>query len=122
MIMSDVEIWPPSLGLLKSDMGLEQDDIVGADAFRAVLEAAITFVESVRPDLNFALDPVSELPLPDAATRLGTIRLAARWKARGRSPEALISMGEFGSARVPSFDPDIERLLKIGRFRKADFA
>ncbi|MBB2500264.1 hypothetical protein H5411_14160 [Amycolatopsis echigonensis] len=53
---------------------------------------------------------------------LGTVRLAAREFARRRSPEALIDMGELGSARIPSFDPDIERLLGIGRFRGPVFA
>ena len=26
-------------------------------------------------------------------------------------------MGELGSARIPSFDPDIEALLGVGRYR-----
>jgi hypothetical protein len=31
-------------------------------------------------------------------------------------------MGELGSGRVPSFDTDIDRLLRIGRFAPAVFA
>jgi hypothetical protein len=31
-------------------------------------------------------------------------------------------MAELGAARIPSFDPDIERLLKIGRYRGPVFA
>jgi hypothetical protein len=29
----------------------------------------------------------------------------------------MVDMGELGTTRVPSVDPDIERLLGIGRFR-----
>jgi hypothetical protein len=43
------------------------------------------------------------------------VRLASRWHTRRRSPDALIEMGELGASRVPSFDPDIDRLLRIGR-------
>jgi hypothetical protein len=31
-------------------------------------------------------------------------------------------MAELGGARVPSFDPDIERLLRIGRHSPVTFA
>jgi hypothetical protein len=27
----------------------------------------------------------------------------------------MIDMGELGSSRVPSFDPDVEKLLRVGR-------
>lgn len=59
-------------------------------------------------------------PPPDL--HLGTLRLAGRWHTRRRSPDGLVAMAELGMGRVPSFDPDIERLLKIGRFRGAVFA
>lgn len=56
---------------------------------------------------------------PDADLKLGTIRLAARWYSRRLTPSALIELGQLGGARVPSFDPDIERLLRIGRHRQS---
>lgn len=59
-------------------------------------------------------------PTPDL--HLGTLRLAGRWHTRRRSPDGLVAMAELGAARVPSFDPDIERLLKIGRYARAVFA
>jgi hypothetical protein len=48
---------------------------------------------------------------------LGTVRLAARWHNRRRSPDGMLDMGELGNARIPTGDPDIERLLGIARFR-----
>ncbi|MBN9739508.1 hypothetical protein DMP23_00040 [Amycolatopsis sp. A1MSW2902] len=61
--------------------------------------------------------PLGKAPGADLA--LGTLRLAGRWFTRRRSPDALISMGDLGSARVPSFDPDIDQLLRVGRFARA---
>jgi hypothetical protein len=113
--------WPPQLAELKSDMGITdtRDDA----QLTVCLDAAIAYVERVRVEsFNFDADPESELPDPTADLELGTLRLAGRWFSRRKSPEALIEMGEFGSARVPSFDADIERLLGIGRYRRAVFA
>lgn len=107
--------WPPTLADLRSDR--EYDESITRDdaELQRCLDAAVAFVEHVRSDLNFGGD--AEKPSPDAAVTLGTIRLAARWFTRRRSPDALVEMGELGSGRVPSFDPDIERLLRIGRYR-----
>lgn len=68
---------------------------------------------------SFKALALTGLNAPDRDTHLGTIRLAARWYARRLTPSALIELGDLGGARVPSFDPDIERLLRIGRFRKS---
>ncbi|MFI5607774.1 head-tail connector protein [Amycolatopsis sp. NPDC051903] len=105
--------WPPTLEQLKADLKIPttSDDPV----LQQNLDAAVAFVEGVRSDLDFADEP--EGPAPDSQVILGTVRLAGRWFTRRRSPEALVDMGELGSTRVPSFDPDIERLLRIGRYR-----
>lgn len=113
--------WPPTLEALKRDLGSTYD-IVGDPAdgqLQQVLDAAVAFVESVRPEFNYATDPLSELPEPTADLELGTLRLAGRWHTRRRSPDGLVAMAELGSARIPSFDPDIEKLLRIGRWSKA---
>lgn len=110
--------WPPTLDALKLDLKIEPEDTRDDDRLRQVLNAAVGFVERVRKDgYNFAEDLGSSLPDPakDSSLQLGTIRLAGRWHTRRRSPDALIDMGEMGNARVPSIDPDIERLLRIGR-------
>lgn len=110
--------WPPQLQDLKTDAqipGTEDDGVL-----QSTLDAAVVLVERVRSDLDYGPHPLGTSPSDDV--RLGTIRLAARWFARRRSPEALVDMAELGSARIPSFDPDIERLLGIGRFRGPVFA
>jgi hypothetical protein len=109
-------VWPPQLQDLKDDLGLtdSRDDATLAP----VLEAAIAFVERVhRSRFNFG-DADPTLPDPPPNVWLGTLRLAARWHNRRRSPDGLIDMGELGSARIPTVDPDIERLLRIGRYAK----
>lgn len=115
--------WPPLLPELKSDLKIDDVDTRDDDRLQVVLDAAVAFVERVRgSDFNFAEDPESDLSDPTSDLRLGVLRLAGRWHARRKSPEALIEMGEFGSARVPQFDSDIERMLGVGRYRKAVIA
>ncbi|MFI6759367.1 phage head-tail connector protein [Micromonospora sp. NPDC050417] len=103
-------MWATLAGL-KLDMGITdtRDDA----KLSQVLDAATAFVEQVRPAFNYAGDE-PDLPVPDAALVLGTYRLAARWHTRRRSPDALIQLAEMGASRVPSFDVDIDRLLRIG--------
>lgn len=106
--------WPPALAVLKEDQRVDDDR--DDTRLQIVLDAAVVAVEMLREgDFNFAGDEDSDLPAPTAAIVLGTVRLAYRWHVRRRSPDALVSMAELGSARVPSFDPDIDLLLGIGR-------
>lgn len=108
--------WPPTLDELKVDMKIDPGDTLDDVRLTQVLDAAVSFVERVRPTFNYEADPVSDLPDPTADLRLGTLRLAGRWHWRRRSPDALIQMAEMGASRVPGFDSDIERLLGIGRY------
>lgn len=106
--------WPPNLDDLKSDMRITdtRDDVRLQDQ----LDAARAFVRAVHGGrFNVDADPFSPLPTPDADMALGTVRLAARWHTRGRSPDGLVQSGDLGSARVSSFDADIDRQLRIGR-------
>lgn len=114
--------WPPELTDLKDDLKIDVDDIRDDSVLQRQLDAAVSFVQRVRPGFNYADDPLVEAPEPPADLVLGTVRLAGRWYTRRRSPDALVAMGELGSARIPSFDPDIERLLGIGRYRGPVFA
>jgi len=118
-------MWPPDLDALKADMrqrGVTLDDADDVQ-LTIVLDASVAFTERVHSGgYNFTDDPLIELPAPTPDLELGTVRLAARWHTRRRSPDGLISMAELGAARVPSFDPDIERLLRIGRFVPGRFA
>jgi len=111
--------WPPTLDALKTELSIEPEDTASDDSLTGALDAAVAFVQRVRSDLNYTTTGTGQ---PTAEVVLGTLRLAARWHIRRRSPDALIQMGELGAARVRSFDPDIERLLGIGRYRGPVFA
>lgn len=102
---------------LKTDLNVDLTDTRDDVAYQDVLSAAVDFVERVRPGFNYGADPSSELPDPTEDLKLGTIRLATRWISRRKSPDGLIGMQELGQFRVPNVDPDIERLLGIGRYR-----
>lgn len=111
-------IWPPTLDDLKSDMRITdaRDDVRLQD----MLDAALAFVAGVHDvasggTYNVMDDPFSSAPPPDADMALGTVRLAARWHTRGRSPDGLVNAGDLGTTRVTTFDADIDRQLKIGR-------
>lgn len=116
-----VKLWPPSLTAMKDELKRPQADTIDDVRMLRDLDAAIEFVQRVRgSSYNFGVSDesgVGELPDPGRDLVLGTLRLAIRWFTRGRSPDGIIDMGELGSARVPSFDVDIDRLLGIGRFR-----
>lgn len=115
-------VWATLAGL-KKDMKIAVDDTRDDDALTTNLEAAVAFVEEVHGEkFDFTGGPSSTLPPPTKSVEIGTYRLAARWKARQKSPDAVIAMGELGAGRVPSFDPDIDRLLGIGRYMDARFA
>lgn len=48
----------------------------------------------------------------------GAVMLAARITRRRNSPGGIESFGELGPQYVSRFDPDIEKLLKLGPWRK----
>jgi hypothetical protein len=103
--------------MLKQDQRIADADTRDDEDNETQLKAAIAFVEDVHEGrFDFADESGSELPRPGKQMVLGAIRLAVRWRTRRRSPDALIVAGELGGARVPTFDPDIERMLQIGRF------
>jgi hypothetical protein len=108
--------WPPTLPELKVDGGIKDNRL--DPKLSQELEAAVAFVEGVRGgqvDFTALADPAPKAR-PTATLRLGTIRLALRWQARGRSPDGMIASAEGGSTRVSSGDADIDRMLRIGRF------
>lgn len=75
-------------------------------------------------DLVLTAPPVITGYLPTAVPddfTLGTIRLALRWHNRRKSPDGLMSMGE-ATAKIPSTDPDIARMLKLNYYARAVIA
>lgn len=122
-IVSTARTWPPTLAELKTDNSIKPGDTASDAALQQVLDAAIVFYERVKAGTyDFTNDPTTDLPHPDADVHLGIVRLAYRWHVRRRSPAMLMALGDLGETRLPSFDPDIERLLQIGRRRGFTFA
>jgi hypothetical protein len=110
--------WPPQLQDLKDYVGVSdnRDDVTLAVA----LDSAVDYVQDVlEGSYNFVGDPLLALLLPAPTPRIvqGTLLYASRLHNRRRSPDGTVDMGELGTARIPSNDPDIERLLGIGRWR-----
>lgn len=116
MTAPDPHRWPPTLDELKVDGGIKDTRL---DAkLSQELEAAVAYVEGARGgqvDFTGLADP-APLARPTATLRLGTIRLALRWQARGRSPDGMIASPEGGSTRVTSGDRDIDQMLRLGRY------
>ncbi len=108
--------WPPTLAVLKNDKDIAAEDVLDDDALTRRLDAAVAFVEWRRPRFNYADDPLSTLPAPTADLVLGTLMLASRLYTRRSSPDGLVAMADLAAGRVPSFDSDIEQMLRIGRY------
>ena len=109
--------WPPDLSALKTDMKItdSRDDA----RLSLELEAAVEYVEAVRGgqvDFTGAEPPAVGLAPVTATLVLGTLRLAARWHARGRSPDAMIASQDGPTVRISSGDADIDRMLRLGRY------
>jgi len=116
-------MWPPSLDELKTDLKIALDDTRDDERLNQSLDASVALIERVHHGrYNFAQESGSDLPDPDSDLRLGVLRLAGRWDVRRKSPDGMISMGELGAGRVSSFDLDIDRLCRIGRFAPSVFA
>lgn len=116
--------WPPNLTDLKADKSIEDTDTRDDVSLQQNLDAAVSFVERIRPRFNYLDDPTlyDSVPNPTPELVLGTLRLAGRWFQRKNSPDGLLALAELGNSRVPSFDTDIDRLLGIGRFGLPVFA
>lgn len=117
---------PGWVGLDELKNELSREDVSYADTpedderLQRALDAAVAFVERVRKgQFNFDDDPLSTRPAPTADLKLGTLMLARRFCQRRRSPDGLVQMAGLGASKVTSFDPDIDRLLRIGKHAKA---
>ena len=115
-------MWPPQLEDLKQHLRRtdDRDDAV----LSQILDAAVALVErELWGDFDFDGTVVDEdgllPPTPTQDVFTGTLMQASRLFSRLSSPVGLvIDAGEFGSARVPSIDADIERMLGTGRWRR----
>lgn len=78
--------------------------------------AAAAWVERQRRDLVGGVDGATFTPGADVV--LGAAMLAARWHARKGSPQGLVGFAEFGPAAVLREDPDVFRMLGLGRYAR----
>lgn len=111
--------WPPTLADLKVDMKIVVGETRDDATLSYDLNAAYDFVSNrKRGKYKFdATDPDQfELPDPPHDFRLGVLRLAARLSERRRSKDGMINMQELGVARIAGSDPDIDRMLQLGKF------
>jgi len=84
-------------------------------------DAAADYCQAKRPDLY--VDELDEAGAVIGRTFVATPRIvqagtlaAGRLYARKGSPAGLASFGEFGAAEVLRIDPDVDRMLGVGRF------
>lgn len=111
---SEVAPWLPPATVAGQLPGVELDEAgeLPADVELARLAAA-EFVEDARGDLRTPDGFVAT-----ARVQLGAALLAGRWHARKGSPQGLVGFSEFGPAAVMREDPDVARLLGLGRYGK----
>lgn len=105
---SPIPTWV-TLEELKNDQVLDgqltsRDD----EALQRTLNAAMTWVEQRRPDIDFHGSWTVPLEV-----QLGTIRLAARWFTRRVSPNGMVQLGDLSAGTVLRADPDIYMMLGI---------
>lgn len=100
-------------------LGIGPEDRNAGNAERARAGAA-ALVERARPDRIAPATLVEEVDTFVASPDLleGAVLLAARLYARRGSPAGVASFAEFGPSQVLRFDPDIDRLLGLGRYAR----
>lgn len=109
--------WPPGLDDLRRELRrVDGADTTDDQLLTDAVDAAVAFTTRIHRR-RYNLDGLSVLlPRPPADITLGTIYLARRLHSRRSSPDGVINLGELGASRIPSFDPDIDRMLKLGRY------
>lgn len=112
--------WLPIADVL-DQLGVDVTDDAKVASIERTRKAAAALVERARPDLvtrDAAAETGWTFVPSDAAIVDGAVLLTARLFARRSSPAGLASFGEFGPAAVLRFDPDIERLIGVGRYAR----
>lgn len=104
----------PTLDDVKLDLNVPSDR---DDAeLTLILAAAISYVETFHAT-NYDFANTGVYPAVPAHFGLGIIRQVSRWMARRNSPDAMLQAADV-SSRVPSWDADIENMLRMGRASK----
>lgn len=89
-------------------------------ALQLAVDAASSYVVSVRPEY---VSESGDTYHPAAEIKLGAIMLAARWFARRGTELGATSTGygDFGTETILRHDPDVARMLLLGRFAPFGF-
>lgn len=116
--------WPPTLTQLKADAKVDVADTRFDTLLTECLNAAIAYVERVRTDVNFDDESESDAPATPVTDDLvlGTLRYARRLVYRADAPGGNVIVDGVGASPLPSFDSDIDRLLRVGRYARLRFA
>lgn len=77
-----------------------------------------TVIAEVVPAVNAWIGTFHDItaPVPENVVR-GAVMLAGRIVRRRNSPAGVETFGELGATYVARYDPDIEMLLGLGRYR-----
>jgi|SRR5215472_7089215 len=82
------------------------DDVAISQAVAASMEAL-----EIRAPVAFALDEAGDpLPVPSSLEQAGLL-LTNRLMARRNSPDGIVGVSDMGTARVLSYDADIQTLI-----------
>src|SRR5882757_9229285 len=106
MTISSAEVW--------AEMGVPApvDGTADADNMASVVAA----INAQNPALCPAVRESDDPTLWDDAVTRGAIMLGARLFARRNSPTGVAAFSDAGPAYVARWDPDVERLLRIGMY------
>lgn len=85
--------------------------IDGSDATWQEVNGDLSWDDLEDPSADWSYSPTSDV-------FYAALLITARLYARKGSPTGIASYGEFGPAAVLRFDPDVERLLMVGRYGK----
>lgn len=99
-------------------MGVDPDTLTAPDAAHvaASVAAVLVMVPDMVPRLRHPESRTFEGDWP-ADIKQGAIQLAARLFARRNSPTGVAGFSEMGGAAfVARYDPDLERLFRIGKW------
>lgn len=104
-------------GNVEAVLGADLASEIDADSMQAFCDGTRSYVEDRRPDL-FVADEVEGEPAvftPTGSVLLGAAMLAWRFYSRRTSPLGVIGFTEDGASGMLREDPDIAKLLGIGR-------
>ena len=97
---------------VKAYLGLNPADVFDEAALDGAVAAANAYLDRLPARLTSTID---EPPAPLATATQAATMQAARWYSRRNSPQGVANFEELGAAYVSRYDPDLERLLRIGR-------